>query len=63
MSKIIRIGNLKGKKSQWIVVRPDRLTKGRIYWEAPRFASLSPEEAMALADRLVDLAEEIERAA
>lgn len=55
----VRISNLDGKKRGHVLIRKDLKTKGRIYAEFPPFASMTPEEAIALADLLVDLAEGI----
>lgn len=57
----VRISNLDGKKRGHVLIRKDLKTKGRIYAELPPFASMTPEEAMALADRLVAVAEGITR--
>lgn len=54
----IGVGSLTGdRKDLHMIIREDMRTKGRIYYQGPNYASLSHDEAIKIADRLVDLVE------
>lgn len=56
----INIKNLAGNDHQYVLVREDRKGTENVFLSAPNIALLTPEQAMRLADALVDVAEKIE---
>lgn len=53
----IKVSQLPGNKRFGTLIRRDLKTPNRIYCEFPRYASLTPDEAITLANRLVDVLE------
>lgn len=59
----IRVRGLDGRAVSPILVRPDTTTPGQIFYRGPALASLTTEQALALAHALADLIEELNHAA
>ncbi|CCE55301.1 putative uncharacterized protein [Corynebacterium casei UCMA 3821] len=53
----IQISDLSGRPSLDVIIRSDLKTPNRIYCQFPAYASLSHDEAIAIASRLADLIE------
>ncbi|MGP5722774.1 hypothetical protein ACTXO1_06475 [Corynebacterium casei] len=54
---VIQVSDLSGRPSLNVIIRSDLKTPNRIYCQFPAYASLSHEEAIALANRIADLIE------
>lgn len=50
----------RGKSRPAFLIREDLKYPGRVYFAAPPTTSLSPEDAIALANRLTDVMEKVE---
>lgn len=57
----INVKNLKGNDYQYVLVREDREGTDHVFLSAPTLALLTPEQAMSLANALVDVAEKLEQ--
>lgn len=57
----INVKNLKGNERQYVIVRKDGKGSDHIFLAAPAHALLTPEQAMSLANALVDAAEKLEQ--
>lgn len=55
MSNLIRVDGLDGKAGRAVIIRRDLKTPGRIYFEGPKFASMTPDQAIAIANRIADV--------
>ena len=54
----IKVSQLPGSKKFVTIIRRDLKTPNRIYCEFPRYASLTHDEAILLANRLADVIEQ-----
>lgn len=57
MSSHIPVDGLSGTTDRAMTIRRDQITPGRIYMETPRYLALTPDQAIAIANRLADLLE------
>lgn len=55
MSNLIRVDGLDGKAGRAVIIRRDLKTPGRIYFEGPKFASMTPDQAITIANRIADV--------
>ena len=62
MRRQLKVGAATNDMRLTIRMRPDQQIPGRILLRAPRLASLTPQEARALADMLHDHADHTEQA-
>lgn len=60
MQTEFEVADLGGVRRLHITVQPNKNNNGSIYMEAPRYYLLSKEDALNLANHLVDLVEEME---
>lgn len=54
---VIQVSDLSGRSSLNVIIRSDLKTPNRIYCQFPAYASLSHDEAIAIANRIADLIE------
>lgn len=54
---VVPVSDLDGKPRGRFIIRRDLKNPGRIYCQAPPQCSLSPAEAVAIANRLADVLE------
>lgn len=57
--EIIQVSNLDGEQTMKAIIRRDQHLPRRVYCNFPPFISLTPEEAIAVANRLADVLEEM----
>lgn len=57
MPNTIQVADLRGSKRLNLTIKKNRKANDTLYVEAPRYFLLSKEEALNLANHLVDLAE------
>ncbi|MGP5378856.1 hypothetical protein [Corynebacterium casei] len=55
--EVIRMSNLDGNQNLRAVIRRDEKNSGRIFCQFPPYSSLTPQQAINLANRLVDVLE------
>ncbi|MGO2865596.1 MAG: hypothetical protein ACTICG_09195 [Corynebacterium casei] len=55
--EVIRMSNLDGNQNLRAVIRRDEKIPGRIFCQFPPYSSLTHDEAINLANRLVDVLE------
>lgn len=56
--EVIRMSNLDGNQNLRAVIRRDEKTPGRIFCQFPPYSSLTPQQAINLANRLADVIEQ-----
>lgn len=55
----IRVRGIDGRNVSPILVRPDTTTPGQIFYRGPVLATLTPQQAIDLANALADLLDEM----